>query len=255
MFGTRLTLIATIIYSVSLSTLGNDSISAKSQQFSPIIQKEAVLIVTTQEITWDSNAISLRGQLNQDFTFTCPVNGRVGSVWGTDIYTDDSLICSAAVHAGLITTRDGGTVTIRIRPGENSYNGTSRNGVRSSNYGSWSGSFIFLNSAGNPVKTEPAIPLIEWSDNATELQGKLDQDFVFSCPPSGRLDSVWGTDIYTDDSSICSAAVHAGLITTRDGGTVTIRIRPGENSYNGTSRNGVRSSSYESWNGSFIFIK
>ncbi|WP_442944117.1 LCCL domain-containing protein [Nostoc sp.] len=79
-----------------------------------------------------------------DFTYRCFPDGRVGSIWGTDIYTDDSSICSAAVHAGLISTKQGGKVTIRIKPGQFSYTGTNRNGVTSQNYGSFSGSFIFI---------------------------------------------------------------------------------------------------------------
>jgi LCCL domain len=95
-------------------------------------------------IDWRENASNLRGRLNQNFTFTCSPNGAVGSVWGTGIYTDDSSICSAAVHAGLITTKNGGRVTIRIRPGVGFYNGTNRNGVSSQRYGNWKGSFIFI---------------------------------------------------------------------------------------------------------------
>ncbi|WP_161606841.1 LCCL domain-containing protein [Fortiea contorta] len=59
-------------------------------------------------------------------------------------YTDDSSICSAAVHAGLMTTKQGGVVTIRIKPGQPSYSGTKRYGVNSQNYGSWDGSFVLL---------------------------------------------------------------------------------------------------------------
>ncbi|WP_442938395.1 LCCL domain-containing protein [Nostoc sp.] len=59
-------------------------------------------------------------------------------------FRDDSSICNAAVHAGLIITRNGGQVRIRIRSGAGSYYGTIRNGVNSRNYGSWGGSFIFL---------------------------------------------------------------------------------------------------------------
>jgi hypothetical protein len=97
----------------------------------------------SQEINWGANASNLRGRLDQDFTFNCSPNGAIGSVWGTGIYTDDSSICSAAAHAGLITARSGGQVTIKIRPGAKSYNGANRNGVSSQRYGSWKGSFIF----------------------------------------------------------------------------------------------------------------
>ncbi|MHC5670501.1 MAG: LCCL domain-containing protein [Nostoc sp.] len=74
-------------------------------------------------LQWNSTASNLRGQLNQDFTFICPPNASIFKVWGTDVYTDDSSICNAAVYAGLITTRNGGQVTIRIRPGAGSYMG------------------------------------------------------------------------------------------------------------------------------------
>ena len=95
---------------------------------------------------------------------------------------------------------------------------------------------------------------ITWSTTASKFRNNLDQDFTFDCPPNGRIRGIWGTDIYTYGSSICSAAVHAGLITARDGGRVTIRIRPGSEFYNGTTRNGVSSQKYGSYNGSFIFI-
>ena len=75
---------------------------------------------------------------------TCPANGSPGSIWGTDVYTDDSPICTAAVHAGLITVRSGGTVTLEIRPGQSSYTGSLRNGVNSQSWGSWHGSYVFV---------------------------------------------------------------------------------------------------------------
>ena len=68
------------------------------------------------------------------------------------------------------------------------------------------------------------------------------------------LRQLYGTDVYTDDSSICTAAVHAGLISFQAGGSVTIEIRQGQSSYAGSARNGVTSKGYGSWNGSFVFV-
>ena len=90
--------------------------------------------------TWSTNAKNLREQLNQDFTFDCPPNGSPGTVWGTDVYTDDSSICTAAVHDSLIAFKDGGQVTIRILPGASSYAGTTKNGVSTQSYSNWDGS-------------------------------------------------------------------------------------------------------------------
>ena len=40
--------------------------------------------------------------------------GSAGPVYGTDIYSDDSSICTAAVHAGRVDFAEGGLVTIQI---------------------------------------------------------------------------------------------------------------------------------------------
>ena len=81
-------------------------------------------------LTWDDGAVRYRGRNGERIELVCPPvgNAAMGAVWGTDIYSDDSAICVAAVHAGAITTA-GGNVTIEILPGQNNYAGSSRNGV------------------------------------------------------------------------------------------------------------------------------
>ena len=69
-----------------------------------------------------------------------------GSVWGTDIYTDDSYIKMAAVHAGVIQNGQSKTVYIEMLPGQSSYQGTTRNGVSTHSYGPWGGSYKFVSS-------------------------------------------------------------------------------------------------------------
>ncbi len=95
-----------------------------------------------------------------------------------------------------------------------------------------------------------------WSATATGFRGRNGERFSFACEPKGTLArSVWGTGVYTDDSSVCAAGVHAGLITFARGGTVVIEIRPGRSSYTGSTRNGVSSKSYGSWGGSFVLVR
>jgi LCCL domain/Cohesin domain len=117
---------------------------------------------TPTPATWSTQPNSLpgggtlRGRNGERFSFTCPPGGTISSrLWGTDLYTDDSSICTAAVHAGLITTARGGTVTIEIRPGASSYTGSPRNGVTSASWGSWDGSFVFI---GGPPGGPPPVP-------------------------------------------------------------------------------------------------
>ncbi|MBD2703945.1 hypothetical protein IC229_25090 [Spirosoma sp. BT702] len=98
----------------------------------------------TTAADWNTTAVGWRGKNNQQVSFTCPSSGKPSTeLWGTDTYTDDSSICTAAVHAGVITY-GGGNVTIEIRPGLSAYSGSARNGVTSKGYGGWHSSFIFI---------------------------------------------------------------------------------------------------------------
>ena len=72
------------------------------------------------------------------------------------------------------------------------------------------------------------------------------------CQPGQMLGHVWGTLTYSDDSSICAAAVHAGAAPA-SGGTVQVQAAAGCQSYVGSQRNGVTSLDYDAWGGSFFF--
>ena len=108
-------------------------------------------------------------------------------------------------------------------------------------------------SGDAPAETAGGAAPQAWRANASEHRGQDGERFEYSCPPGGGAATVWGTDVYTDDSSVCTAAVHAGKITFAQGGTVTIEMGPGEESYESSERNGVTTSDYGQWGGSFIF--
>lgn len=219
--------------------------------------------------SWSTRATDYRGQNGSRFTFTCPAGGMAVHVWGSDVYTDDSSVCTAAVHAGVFTFQTGGVVSIEIRPGQSSYAGTTRNGVSTSSWGSWYGSFVIVGGrAGGTTTTTgktttkttttkvPAgVVGRSWSSHASAYRGHVGQRYSYFCPANGTPRTVWGTVVYTDDSSVCTAAVHAGLISFRSGGVVTIQMRPGQGSYAGTTRNGVTTRSYGHWHGSFVFVR
>lgn len=98
-----------------------------------------------QTVDWSKDASEYRGKIGQRFTFGCPANGYVGArLYGTDVYTDDSSICTAGVHAGAISYVSGGNVTIEIREGQQAYLSTTRNGITSSGWGAWGGSFAVI---------------------------------------------------------------------------------------------------------------
>ena len=96
-------------------------------------------------------------------------------------------------------------------------------------------------------------PSVTWSTNAIAFRGSNGLRVLYECPSGGGQRSAWGTDIYTDDSSVCAAAAHYGRINF-SGGPVVIEIRPGQDSYAGSSRNGVSTNSYGGYHGSFTVL-
>jgi hypothetical protein len=206
--------------------------------------------------TWAANAVEFRGSIGESFDFQCPPNGTLEPIWGTSVYADSSSVCTAAVHLAFITPDLGGQVQIVIRPGSESYEGTTLNGISSGSRGRWPGSFEMRGPppwTGEPAKPGP--PDGPWGATAVSHRGAFDQEFDYDCPANGQTGPVWGTGTYTDDSSVCTAAVHDGLITREDGGTVRISIRSGRASYPGSFRNGVRSMPWDRWDGSFDFFQ
>ena len=100
----------------------------------------------------------------------------------------------------------------------------------------------------------PEETTISWGTTVMSLRGS-DETHSFVCPPDGSSNTVWGDEIYTDDSSVCTAAVHAGLISFEDGGDVELSILGGLESYAASERNGVSTHSWPSWGGSFAFVE
>ncbi len=103
--------------------------------------------LVTVNATWNQNATEHRDNNGMRYVYVCPPNPSqtgIGSVWGTDIYSDDSSVCAAGVHTGAITF-SGGSVTIEIRDGLDNYSGSTRNGITTLDWTSpWAGSFVVL---------------------------------------------------------------------------------------------------------------
>jgi len=108
------------------------------------------------------------------------------------------------------------------------------------------------NSDGAPAQ-------VDWQTSPLDLdlRGMNGERYAFRCPPGKPMPShVAGSGPYTDDSSICTAAVHAGVIHAKDGGEVIIEIRPGQARYAGSDRNYIKSGDYDgTWDGSFIVVR
>jgi hypothetical protein len=107
------------------------------------IEVDGEMVFIFEATVFDSTYSFTYSDEDGTFVVTCPADlaGDEATVWGTDIYTNDSSVCLAAAHAGVITLADGGTVQVTMLPGEESYTGTERNGVTSLDYGQWGDSF------------------------------------------------------------------------------------------------------------------
>ena len=96
-----------------------------------------------------------------------------------------------------------------------------------------------------------------------QLKRLLDQNFVASDAPGGMHGlcgtvgatyyfrvtgategTVWGTDVYTRDSSLGVAAVHAGLLKSGETAVLRLKVVPAQKSYPGSTRNGVTTTDY-----------
>jgi hypothetical protein len=104
-----------------------------------------------------ANAVILRGdygtQLDVELT------GRTtGHVWGTDVYTDDSDIPTAAVHAGLLKPGEKGTITMTIVKSPDQYEGCTRNDVTTSPWGQHPSGFILLRKQETTKGPSPIPP-------------------------------------------------------------------------------------------------
>jgi len=101
-------------------------------------------------------------------------------------------------------------------------------------------------------------PAIDWHTSALDLnlRGMDGKSYLFRCPAGKPApESVTGSGVYTDASSICAAAAHAGAIDAQRGGVVMIQILPGRDGYAGSMQNFIRSVDYaHAWGGSFAVL-
>ncbi|HEY2678670.1 MAG TPA: LCCL domain-containing protein [Steroidobacteraceae bacterium] len=125
-----------------------------------------------------------------------------------------------------------------------------------------SGALVFvllvLAGLGHGSSRASGFALVDWHTSPLDLnlRGANGGRFHFRCPPGKpSAGQVVGSGPYTDGSSICAAAAHAGSIRAADGGAVTIELRPGQSHFIGSLSHYVQSESYDTfWSGSFIVI-
>jgi hypothetical protein len=201
-------------------------------------------------------ARQVQGNNGTSWYVRCPAGCSGGAtVWGTDVYTDDSSVCVSAVHAGRIDPSVGGIVLVTWVAGPPIHAGSLRNGVHSVDYGPWQRSFFVqsIDPAGRPTSPPPAslasgVVPISCGTQATSITGA---SLRVSCPSGCSGGSIWGTDVYTADSHVCRAAIHAGLIAEATGGELTVTLGGPMTAFTGSTRNGVTTAGYGAYEKTF----
>jgi hypothetical protein len=196
------------------------------------------------------NVVSLRGQNGKVFFFEV-TGAQKGPVWGTDVYTDDSSLATAAVHAGVVKVGHKAVVKVTILPGEQKYGGSMRNGITTTDFGAFEGSFKVEAVKGRiPRRAAPQPRVMADPGTLVAFRGQNGKSFLFEITGQ-NTGSVWGTGLYTDDSSLATVAVHAGIVKVGQKAVVKVTILPGEQQYTGSDRNGITSSDFGDWAGSY----
>lgn len=108
-------------------------------------------------------------------------------------------------------------------------------------------------AAGAEPEPKPAVALAD-PGRLSGLAGELGKRFAFRV--TGDVNgSLWGTDTYTLDSSLATAAVHAGALKPGQTGVVRVKIVPSPAAFTGTTRHGVTSSGWGMHPAAFQIIK
>ena len=136
------------------------------------------------------------------------------------------------------------------------FGASERNGVTSHVFGPFGNSFLFHASNGQPLRLDaPGETTIAWNSPGSFFAETVGTKSTLRCPPGGQAAAVWGTDVYTLDSSPCTAAVHAGRLSFERGGAITIEVRDGQASYPASERNGVGAMEFGAYRRSFVLLQ
>jgi hypothetical protein len=84
----------------------------------------------------------------------------------------------------------------------------------------------------------------------SNLQNQVGQSFHFKVTGAAG-GSLWGTDVYTTDSTLATVAVHAGVLQVGQTGIVQVTILAPPPNFQGSNRNGVASGDWGAYPGAY----
>jgi len=164
---------------------GEGDVSGKSQYDTPVLNNppslgKLGLVKITLTCSDKGNNENFRGDPGSIYIVECPTNcgTEEGTIWGTGIYTSNSNVCKAAVHAGVIANNSGGKFVLTRSYGQNFYYGSKNNEIISTVYfGRWPASITFskINSGYENLNNVVFSSFIE-SSSAIILSDKVNSN-------------------------------------------------------------------------------
>ncbi|KAM9817664.1 cysteine-rich secretory protein LCCL domain-containing 2 [Neosynchiropus ocellatus] len=174
--------------------------------------------------------------------FKCPADcaNKKGKVWGNLFYDAQSSICRAAIHFGVLDNR-GGLVDVTRMEKLPFFVKATKNGVES--LSKYKPGNAFVMSKVEEISADCYTTVAE----ICPFKKPFSHCPRVVCPADCKQQpSYWspviGSNIYTDNSSICKSAIHAGVIKA-DGGLVDVLPLDKRKSYIGVLKNGIQSES------------
>lgn len=181
----------------------------------------------------------------------CPDDCKkpIGAIFGTIIYSFDSLACFSSVHAGLSKAGTSSMIILKVSPGLSFYQGTFQYNIQSTSIDKSDYSFT--------IEEAPPVIIVDCKTQGSlsQFAGTLGMKFLVKCPGkcSKIPHNVFGNELYSGDSSICQSAIHSGAINDR-GGEVQFMIEPGKKLYFGSKAFGIDSKERDSYVKSIRFF-
>ncbi|XP_020318869.1 cysteine-rich secretory protein LCCL domain-containing 1b [Oncorhynchus kisutch] len=183
--------------------------------------------------------------------YECPPGclSSPGKVIGTAYYDMQSSVCGAGLHAGVIDN-DGGWLDVTRQGRKPHFTKSYKNGIQS----------LGMNRSANAFKVF-SVPVKAVLCETTVARFCPYKRPARHCPrlycPRNCLHEtrarVIGTQYYSDKSSICRAAIHAGVIQNDSGGYLDVQPVDKRRQYSGSYQNGISSESLQNPSGGKAF--
>uniref|UniRef100_A0A668A648 Cysteine rich secretory protein LCCL domain containing 1 n=1 Tax=Myripristis murdjan TaxID=586833 RepID=A0A668A648_9TELE len=178
------------------------------------------------------------------YRYECPAGclDATGKVVGTVYYEMQSSVCRAGLHAGVIDN-DGGWLDVTRQGRKDFFIKSNKNGVQSVGKYQSANAFIVSRVTVKAITCDTTVAQL------CPYQRPVKHCPRLYCPrncieENPQISRVIGTRIYSDKSSICRAAVHAGVIRNDVGGYIDVMPVDKRKQYIASYQNGIFSERY-----------